>query len=373
MKIKTMEKIPILFVIDNLAAAGAQRQFVELVKRIDRQKYNLSVCCISRKGPLEKELSEAGISVDLIGKKYSFEFPIILFKFLHYVRIKNPVIIQSFLFYSNNICRIVGRIVKIPIIISSKRTKTYRLKFSFFLILVDKLMAKYSHTITANFKSKDAIYIPNGIDMAKYGIPLDNKVLLFLREKYSVSSTDRVLLSVGRLVEEKGYEFLFKALAQIKDTYPTLKLLIIGEGPLKNRLKQLVQDFNLSNHILIIGYQNNVKPFYHLCDLFISSSLNEGMSNVIMEAMASRKAVIATDVGQTCDLIINHKTGLLVPPRNFEILKNKIAYLLNAKNKRISLANSAYERIKNNFSAELMANRYMKLYEKMVNDKQSLF
>ncbi|MFX0134659.1 MAG: glycosyltransferase, partial [Candidatus Hodarchaeota archaeon] len=136
---------------------------------------------------------------------------------------------------------------------------------------------------------------------------------------------------------------------------------------LKDKLKSRAKQFKIEKYFLFPGLINNIPELLSILDIFVLPSLTEGLPMALLEAMAAKKPVIATKVGSIPKLIVPDETGLLVEPGNASSLEKSIIELLNAKKKADKLAENGYQRIVNKFSSKVMANKYIDIYEMLLN------
>ena len=155
------------------------------------------------------------------------------------------------------------------------------------------------------------------------------------------------------------------------EAIPQAQLIILGSGvnqidSVEEHLRTEVKTKKIKN-ITFIGNSNTPERFLGLSDIFVFTSLKEGCPNVVLEAMASGLSIISTQITGTKKFIIDGKTGLLFPVGDAKILAQKIIYLINEKDKRIELGRQARQHVLNNFSFEIIANKYVDIYNKLLN------
>lgn len=172
-----------------------------------------------------------------------------------------------------------------------------------------------------------------------------------------------VIGAVGRLSPVKGYKYLLLAMKDIKKDLPQANLLIVGEGPSENKLKDLSRNLNLGESVKFIKSTLEVKKFLDVMDIFVSPSLQEGLGLSLIEAMACGKACIATSIGGISEIIEDAYNGLLVPPSDSHALKDAIKKLISDKGLFSKLKNNARDSVKDKFSLERMADETIKFYE----------
>lgn len=159
------------------------------------------------------------------------------------------------------------------------------------------------------------VVVPSGVDCVYFNPerPEIKKRANRLREELGIS--ERITVGcIGRLVPAKGLTYLMSALRQIHEVHNGIALVIVGDGPEKANLEAIAKDLEIKT--IFTGWQTNTRPYYKLMDIFVLPSLYEGLPNVVLEAMAMGKPVIATDVGGNPDLIVNGRNGFLVPVRD---------------------------------------------------------
>jgi glycosyltransferase involved in cell wall biosynthesis len=200
--------------------------------------------------------------------------------------------------------------------------------------------------------------IPYGIALERFE-QCDPSAVAALRRQYG----DRLILSVGRLVYYKGFEYLIRAMREVRG-----KLVIIGAGPLEPKLRAMTADLRLQDKVVFAGeIQNeNVIPYYHASDIFALASIarSEAFGIVQIEAMAAGIPVVNTQLDSGVPFVSLHgETGLTVPPGNPEALAAALNRLLDDAALRRSLGERARVRARNEFSIETMTARMLALYD----------
>lgn len=202
--------------------------------------------------------------------------------------------------------------------------------------------------------------VPYGIDVSRFSNP-DKSVSTELRKKYNSCP---IIMFVGRLVHFKGLEYLIEAMKLVDAT-----LLIIGTGPEQERLRARVSEEDLQAKIIFLGEiaNENLPEYYDSCDVFVlpSAHRNESFGIVLIEAMASGKPVISTELGTGTSFInIHGKTGFVIPPRNPKLLAESINKLLTEEALQKEFALNAKKRAKD-FSREALNKKIIKIYREV--------
>lgn len=182
----------------------------------------------------------------------------------------------------------------------------------------------------------------------------------------------QVVGGVGRLVGQKGFDYLLRAVPRILERFPRTKFLIAGDGTERSRLEVLATELNISRQVQFLGARGDMLSVYASFDVFILSSVDEGMPIALIEAMAAAKPVVATRVAAVPKLVIHGQTGLLVEPKNPEAISDAVCLLLENSALRERLGSAARIRIEKQFSSKVMAQRYLELYRQLQNNQGRL-
>ncbi len=212
------------------------------------------------------------------------------------------------------------------------------------------------------------VQIYNGVDQSLFkpgAKPLDIAPDGFL------TGDPPVIGTVGRLAEVKDQATLIRSFAALLDT-PTQdttppRLIIAGDGPLRGQLEQLVEELNIEKYTWITGDRSDIPDILRLFDLFVLPSLGEGISNTILEAMATGLPIVATGVGGTPELIEHSVNGYLVQPGDSVQMESSISKLLASKEKRDMMGQASLERIRQQFDWDHTVHSYLEVYDGLLS------
>jgi glycosyltransferase involved in cell wall biosynthesis len=168
---------------------------------------------------------------------------------------------------------------------------------------------------------------------------------------------------VGRLAWEKGVDLFLKAAARVLLDLPATRFVVVGEGPDREKLEQLIDTFKIRGSVTMLGRRNDMAAVYASFAVMVSSSRQEGLPMAILEGMASGLALVATAVGEVPSVVIDGRTGVLVPAENVELLAQGMIELLRDPEKRRRLGTGARQLIEAEYSAARMATEYLRVYE----------
>jgi len=182
----------------------------------------------------------------------------------------------------------------------------------------------------------------------------------------------KVIFSAGRLAEQKGFPDFIEAASLLLNNRQDLAFVIMGEGKLKADLQNLIDQKGISEACQIWDFQPSIDPYLKGCDLFVLASLFEGMPNVVMEAMAVGKPVVATDVNGARELMEDGQTGVIVPPKKPEILAKAIEELINDPKRCELFGEKGKARVLNHFTIEKMVEQLEVFFTEKLEQKSAL-
>ena len=203
--------------------------------------------------------------------------------------------------------------------------------------------------------------IPNFVDTKIFSPAKKEKI----KENLNICGKKCVIYS-GRLVARKGIEVLLLAWKDVLKIFPEARLIIIGEGPLERNLKNMADQLDVENTVGFIGRVDNIIDYLHATDIFVLPSFQEGLPNSLLEAMACRLPVVATRIGGVVDVVKDGENGILVNPGDSNDLTEGLLRLLKDDELAAYIALNAYKTIRNSYSIDSIATRYIELYRQLL-------
>ena len=208
--------------------------------------------------------------------------------------------------------------------------------------------------------------IPSGIDFSPFREVTSRD---FLRREFSFAKDDYLVGIVAALEDHKGHTYLIQASKILREQAPKIKVIVVGTGSLRMELDRQVRDLGVDDIVFFLGFREDVPRILASLDLFVLSSHLEGLGTSLLDAMASRLPVVATETGGIPEVVIHQKTGLLVPPRDPAALAQGVLTLYRDRELSARLASQGFEFVNEKFSAEGMAWKIIDLYEKTARKK----
>lgn len=186
------------------------------------------------------------------------------------------------------------------------------------------------------------------------------------REELGLRPGDRVVTAIGRLTRQKGYSYLLQSVPSVLDAVPETQFLIAGDGPLRNELEREAGVLGIGSSVHFLGYRADVAPIMALSDLVVMPSIREGLPNVLLEALALAKPVVATTVGGIPEIVTHEVSGILVPPRDPVSLAEGIRRVLTAPDRGRKLGERGQREVTDRFTVAAMVERTTSLYREVL-------
>ncbi|MCK4496142.1 MAG: glycosyltransferase [Candidatus Aminicenantes bacterium] len=352
---------------------GGQRQSFFLAKELKRKDYPFQFV-VQPESPLHRKAYEARLPVFPLKIKSEFDIPAIL-RLSKAMRRKKCPLVHFHDAHSTAVGAVAASLAKVPLRLISRRVdfplnKNYFSRFKYTknvdaIIPVSEGVKKV--LVEGGIDPEIIKVIPDGID---YTVFEEASSSNYLRHELSFSPDDYLVGIVAHLADHKGHKYLVKAARILKERAPKIKIIIVGEGPLMMELSKQVKEIQVEDIIFFLGFREDVPQILASLDLFVLSSYLEGLGSSLLDAMASKLPIVATKVGGVPELVINNKTGLLVPPRNPSALAKAILKLYNDRALASYFGQRGYELVHQKFSAEAMADKIIALYEKLAKKKR---
>ncbi|MBI4698883.1 MAG: glycosyltransferase [Nitrospirae bacterium] len=369
-------KIKILHILHSLKIGGLENGVVNLVNNLNDERFENVICCIDSSGPMAERFK---MPVEIFtlqkGDRRDYLLPFKIAKIIKKIR---PDIVHT-----RNWAAIDGvlgaRIAGVKSIIHGEHGRdandpagTNNLRKSVRKVL-DPWITRFI-TVSAELRNwlisdigineQKVIQIINGVDTGQFK-PAEDKHEA--KKKLGLSPGLFVIGIVGRLDPVKDHETLFKAFRVFSDNNPERScLLVIGTGQMDERLKTIVKDLDISKEVIFTGDTDRASEFYRCLDVFVLPSIFEGISNTVLEAMASRLPVITTMVGGSTELVEDSKTGFLLRPGDYKGFAEKIETYFNNPSLVMEHGLLGKARTEKEFSLPVMVGKYEKIYSSLL-------
>lgn len=364
-----MKKINVMQIVYSLDVGGRENVVVNLANRLNPDIFNSFVCCLKSGGAFTAMIKE---SVRLFETDKSGIA--LLFYLVSLLKKEKIAVVHTHNW--GTLCEggLSAKLAGVPVIIHQEHgTLVKMINVKKRRILLQKYFFRFidDHIIAVSDELREAMSASIGIDKEKIkrilnGVEIncfDIKTRKDEKKKeLFINDNDSIIGTVGRLAPIKDQKTLIYAFAKVIKHIPNVKLVIVGDGESRIELEDIASSLQLNESVRFLGMRFDIPELLAIMDLFVLPSLHEGISITLLEAMASRLPVIATNVGGNPEVVLNGKTGILVPHSNPEALAKEIIALLKDEQTRKNYGIYGQQVVQKNFSLEEMVNNHEELY-----------
>jgi len=366
------ERTDIWYLIGSLQIGGTNRTLVELCNNLDTDRYKVTLWTLLEPGELASDLESHVTlrSLDAAGK-YDLRVPV---RFIRAFRSGQPDILQSFLFFDNQLARLASPLSPSTTVITGVRAvpddpSRHR-------ALIDSLTMPLTNAVVSNSEDgatlaiergadpKTVSVIHNGRDVETYRSHGDSSGL---RRELDIPSSAPVVGTVGRLIHRKGHHDLLRAIEILATDHPEIHLLVIGDGPRREHLKDLANELGIRDLVTFAGARRDVPELLSVMDVFAFPSHFEGLPGALQEAMLAGLPLVTTPVDGNSELVTEGETGLFAPVKDPEGFAEALARLLQDKEFAQEMGDEAATDAADRFATERMIDEFDDLYRSLLD------
>ena len=367
------KKIKVCHIISGDLWAGAESQVYQLVTNLSKNPSFEIYFIILNEGILFDKINKTGIQAHFIDEKNK-NFLEIYKEAKNFLNPNNISILHSHRYKETILASLLKVNLKIPILIKTthgikenysfiKKFKKFLYNFidhAFSILFVDKIIC-----VSNEIKNKqNKIYSEKKLETIHNCVEVANLQERTLKNK---NNKEIIIGCIGRLVPIKRISLFIQAAVLINKEIPETKFLIVGDGPERKKLENLVSKLDAKDYVYFTGFQNDPISLLREFDLYILSSIHEGIPTVVLEAMALEVPVVATNVGGLPEIIENNLSGLLVEPNNKDKIAKSSVKIIKSEELRDKIIKNALDNVKRNFDAkDTQAKKTSDLYQALV-------
>jgi glycosyltransferase involved in cell wall biosynthesis len=363
-------RLKVVTLVDGLSGlGGGERVAAELAKRLDSGRFE-SVFCVTRPGwgpGLEESLRAAGVRT-LALRRHSAKNLLAWRPLISLLRRERTDILHCHKFGSNVWGAILGQLTGVPVIVAHEHVWSFEGQALRRLLDRHLIARRASVFLTVSNETRRQMIEVEGIDpdlirVLPNGIPaLAEPIGHDVRRELGIDQEAHVVGTVSVLRPQKALQVLIRSAARLVNEFPTLKVIIAGDGPERVNLEALVTELGLDGRVMLVGARRDVSDILAAFDVAVSSSDFEGSPLAVIEYMAAAKAIVATRVGGVPDLIEDGVHGLLVEAQDAEGLASAVARLLREPDLGSRMGEEARERQQAEFTIDAAVHRLELLY-----------
>lgn len=378
------EKIKIAYILCAEERGGVEEHVLSLLRTINRDRFEPFVVATPKLIQLYgNDLDKSAVKVCALKLK-GFSDLIGCLTFISFLRKYNIQIVNTHMFVASMKFSLLARLAGTPVLLeTSHGVEKWRLEKGFIKrnsFVIDRIVSMLQNKIIAvsyaccddlinikHISPKRVVVVQNGRDLSSFS-PLSDEKRTALRAQYGLTDNDYVFGAMARLDFQKGHIYLFEAVQQLKKIRNDFKLLVIGDGTLRDELKQKIVELGIQDNVVFTGFQRDLPGYHGMLDVHILPSLFEGLPLGLIEASAMERPVIATKVDGTPEVIIDGKTGILVPPRDSRELAKAMLYALEHKDELGTMGKRGREFVLQHFTLERQVRETESLYGLLLNE-----
>ena len=380
-KKKQNRRLKILYLQLALGVGGAEELRLTVLKYINKEKYDIRLCCLVEKGEIGKEIEKLGFRVDVIGTSERLSNILSFFPIFAYLKQNKFDVVQTSLPTPNLYGRVAALFTRVPYIIAEEHSyyERYNRYLGYLFRMINKVLVRHTHRIIScsdavkqrvakeeKVSEDHFLTIHNAIDTKKFVANCSKKES---RIKLGLNPDMPVIGFIASLAPRKGHIYLFQAMRLTLYSYPELKLLIVGEGPLRRKLEVFVQQSHLGNSVEFMGSRRDIPQLLKAMDIFVSPAIKEAFGINLIEAMYSEVPCIATNVGGIPEVVRDGVTGILVPQADPQALARAIKELLDKPELAKKYGEAGRRRVLENFTADKYIEKLENLYDGLTIDR----
>ena len=379
-------KINILYVITKLELGGAQKQLLSLICRLDKDRYRLFLFTAKKGQLFEDALSIKGLKIEpslFLERPLNFIKDLLAFIELYFFIRKNNIdIVHTHSSKAGILGRLAAKLARVRIVIHTVHGWSFNdfqpafTKIIF--IMLERLCAGLSDKIIVvsgcDLKSglANGIGLPGKYALINYGIDYQDfrPANKGIREELGIASDELVVGSIACLKPQKSPLDFIRIASLVNQACPGTKFILAGDGILRRKTEAAISKLKLEKQVILLGWRRDIAKFLHSIDIFVLTSLWEGMPISLLEAMAAGLPAVVTDTGGVREIISNGDTGFLVEPHNISVMAEKTIALLKDSKQRELIGERGRDSLGADFAVEKMAATTTCLYEALLKLKE---
>lgn len=370
------QPVKVLHLIDTLSVGGAERLILGLAERIDKDRFEIHVCCLGvlHGNALQPEFERLHIPVRVLGAKRFYD-PGTIKRLIHYVRQHQIDVIHTHLTHADIVGRIIARMLRLPVVSTlHNEPRNYNR---------DRFDRRWLEQLTARYLTTRLIAVSQRIQrqfIQEWSIPAERIARIYNAVPMDVYFAvpeqpvrdphgGPVVTNIGRLSSQKAQHILLEAAQFVLEQRADTRFLIVGQGRRAQELKDRAQSLGIAAQVMFTGVRHDVAAILADSDVFVLSSLWEGLPLTAVEAMAAARPVVLTDVGGNSELVEDGVQGFLVQPGDARMLADALLTLLNDAPRRLAMGRAARSRVRYDFSMDMFVTQHEAVYTEVTQKK----
>ena len=365
-----MPRLNIIHVTLSLNVGGLENLVLKLLSKIDRTKYIPHVCTMTANSDLVGEFLANNIPVYVVEKREGIDWSL-AFRLRDLFRRLNVEIVHTHNIAPYLYATIGAKMAGVSIVIHTEHSNLFAHQKK--LMSAERILSKFTDVIISDSEKVTKQLLcgqkidPNKVKTIINGIDTDSfaESARINLSASQIPENHKVIGIVARLVPVKNHRLLLEAFSMIRQRSGRTHLVIVGDGPLREKLESEAQRLGIAENVVFLGNRRDVPELMSTFNLFALSSLDEGLSLTLLEAMSSGLPIVATEVGGNPEVVIHGETGFVVPSQNPIAFAQACVKLLSDDNLAREMGRRGLERVRKFYSLDKMTRRYEQVYERL--------
>jgi len=378
--------IRMLHIITRLIQGGADENTLYTVQGLDKQRYDVDLA-VGRGSELERIGHVQGVEVfmvpELVREPSPLKDLVALFKLATLIRRGRYQIVHTHTAKAGFLGRLAAAMVGAPIIIHTVHGITFHTHLSswqrWFYLALERIAARFTHQFVAVGEDVKNKYLESGVgtehayETIYSGMPLaeyieagqmDENERVSLRRELGFEPSHRVVVMAARLEARKGHSYLFRAVRRIVGRHPELRVLIVGEGPIRSELEAECRALEIEAYVQFLGHRHDLPRVLAAADVSVLTSLWEGLPRVLVQSAAAGRPIITFDVEGAWEVVRDGRNGFVVPSRDIDAFAARLETLLSEHIHARALGAAGRAQVTSEWTVETMLERLDDLYQR---------
>ncbi len=371
------EPCRLLHLVSTFAIKTDTKWLLQIARHLDRRKYQMSAACFYGGGPVQAQLEALGVRTFDLGVPRELD-PRAMFRAQRLIARLQPEIVHTHLLRADIYGAIGARLAGVPVVLSTvyamgdyRREKRRSSDW-----LIDAACARLpTHAIAVSEAVKNDCVARHGMNADRVTVihtgveppaTVDARAAGLARASWGCCGEEKVILTLARLSYEKGIDTLIDAASVLRDTHPEVRIIVLGEGPDHEALQSRILERQVEDVVKLAGFTRDVWSAIAGADVVCLPSKSEGLPNVLLEAMAMARPIVATRVGGIPEALTDEHDGLLVEPNRPHLLAHALGRVLHDTTFAARMGRAAQATMQRRFHARDVVGRYEALYTRLL-------
>ncbi len=363
-------RITVFHFIGSLHVGGAEEQLVSLVTQFGKEKFRIIVGTMQPGGGLMDRLAEAGIENVCLNFRVRSCVQFV-FRMAALLKREKVDVLHMHMYYASRYGRLAGILAGVPAMVCTDHghdpwKNWWHLAFDRYLAKRTSLRIGVAQDIAdtimrrENLPTEKIAVVPNGVDTERFKVSPEERA--HVRTELGIADDELLVGGIGRLADMKAFHILIEAVSIARGKVPKIRLVLVGDGPLRGQLEQRAADLGIADRVTFTGIRYDIPAVLAAFDIFAMSSEREGMPISLLEAMSAGKPIVATRVGGIPEAVTDHVEGLLVNSGSPQAMADAIVEIASDPGLAAKLGQRASERAAADYSVAATARKLEQLY-----------